>query len=195
MTAMPLLTQLATEYASAKDARGVLDFADQVAGALEIIEAAPVVAQHLREQFRVVLLDEYQDTSVIQTQLLSTIFHDHPVMAVGDPFQSIYGWRGASADNLDAFAASFARTTPVANYSLMISWRNDTAILRAAKVWAAADGRTFVLPDDVKALAQPAWHHRIVLDPEAEFRGITGESIVDRVLAAVIAPQARQAVA
>ncbi|GAA2528447.1 ATP-dependent DNA helicase [Microbacterium mitrae] len=132
MTAMPLLTQLATEYASAKDARGVLDFADQVAGALEIIEAAPVVAQHLREQFRVVLLDEYQDTSVIQTQLLSTIFHDHPVMAVGDPFQSIYGWRGASADNLDAFAASFARTTPVANYSLMISWRNDTAILRAA---------------------------------------------------------------
>ena len=76
-----------------------------------------------------------------------------------------------------------------------VSVRGTMAILRAAKVWAAADGRTFVLPDDVKALAQPAWHHRIVLDPEAEFRGVTGESIVERVLDSVPAPQARQAVA
>ena len=76
-----------------------------------------------------------------------------------------------------------------------VSVRGTMAILRAAKVWAAADGRTFVLPDDVKALAQPAWHHRIVLDPEAEFRGVTGETIVERVLASVPAPQARQAVA
>lgn len=132
LSAMPLLAQLAQEYAAAKDARGVLDFADQVAGALQIIEAAPVVAQNLREQFRVVLLDEYQDTSVIQTQLLSAIFHDHPVMAVGDPFQSIYGWRGASADNLDAFDAAFAREKPAEHYALMISWRNDVAILQAA---------------------------------------------------------------
>ena len=76
-----------------------------------------------------------------------------------------------------------------------VSVRGTMAILRAAKVWAAADGRTFVLPDDVKALAHPAWHHRIVLDPEAEFRGITGESIIERVLTSVPAPQARQAVA
>ncbi|MFT3833384.1 MAG: MoxR family ATPase [Micropruina sp.] len=76
-----------------------------------------------------------------------------------------------------------------------VSVRGTMAILRAAKVWAATEGRTFVLPDDVKALAQAAWHHRIVLDPEAEFRGVTGESIVDRVLASVPAPQARQAVA
>lgn len=66
-----------------------------------------------------------------------------------------------------------------------VSVRGTMAILRAAKVWAAADGRTFVLPDDVKALAHPAWHHRIVLDPEAEFRGITGESIIERVLTSV----------
>jgi MoxR-like ATPase len=76
-----------------------------------------------------------------------------------------------------------------------VSVRGTMAILRAAKVWAASEGRTFVLPDDVKALAQPVWHHRIVLDPEAEFRGTSGETIVARVLADVAAPQARQAVA
>lgn len=129
---LPLIADHAEKYASAKAERGVLDFADQVAGALRIIEVAPTVAEQLREQYRVVLLDEYQDTSVIQTQLLSEIFHDHAVMAVGDPFQSIYGWRGASADNLDAFDAAFARTTEPHHYSLMVSWRNDEDVLRAA---------------------------------------------------------------
>lgn len=76
-----------------------------------------------------------------------------------------------------------------------VSVRGTMAILRAAKVWAASGGRTFVLPDDVKALALPVWHHRIVLDPEAEFRGATGQTIVARVLADVAAPQARQPVA
>lgn len=76
-----------------------------------------------------------------------------------------------------------------------VSVRGTMAILRAAKVWAASEGRTFVLPDDVKALAMPVWHHRIVLDPEAEFRGATGQTIVARVLADVAAPQARQPVA
>ena len=76
-----------------------------------------------------------------------------------------------------------------------VSVRGTMAILRAAKVWAATEGRTFVLPDDVKALALPVWHHRIVLDPEAEFRGATGDSVVSRVLADIAAPQARQPVA
>ncbi|HQY98540.1 MAG TPA: MoxR family ATPase [Propionicimonas sp.] len=82
-----------------------------------------------------------------------------------------------------------------ANARLGVSVRGTMAILRAAKVWAASEGRTYVLPDDVKALAQPVWHHRIVMDPEAEFRGATGETIVARVLAEIPAPQARQSVA
>lgn len=76
-----------------------------------------------------------------------------------------------------------------------VSVRGTMAILRAAKVWAASEGRTFVLPDDVKALALPVWHHRIVMDPEAEFRGATGDTVVARVLADIAAPQARQPVA
>ena len=54
-----------------------------------------------------VLLDEYQDTSVAQRLLLTALFvgvrPGHPVTAVGDPCQAIYGWRGASVGNIDAF--------------------------------------------------------------------------------------------
>ncbi len=57
-----------------------------------------------------VLLDEYQDTSHAQVVLLQSLFGDgHPVTAVGDPCQSIYGWRGASAGTLDRFPAAFPR--------------------------------------------------------------------------------------
>lgn len=132
LSGLPVLAGLIADYATRKKADDTLDFADQVAGALQIVEAAPDVAADLRDQYRVVLLDEYQDTSVIQTDLLAAIFHDCPVMAVGDPQQSIYGWRGASADNLAAFPRAFARTTTASRHSLMISWRNDRGILTAA---------------------------------------------------------------
>lgn len=132
LLALPTLAALVDEYIAEKQRRGVLDFADQVSGAYDIIESAPDVREELREQHRVVLLDEYQDTSVIQTRFLAELFHDSAVMAVGDPHQSIYGWRGASADNLYAFARSFAREREAHDYSLMTSWRNDRRILDIA---------------------------------------------------------------
>ncbi len=132
MSGLPVLAGLVNDYATRKRAEDTLDFADQVAGALEIIERAPEVADQLREQYRVVLLDEYQDTSVIQTRLLAEVFRDSAVMAVGDPNQSIYGWRGASADNLGAFPVAFAKETACGRFSLMVSWRNDLNILTAA---------------------------------------------------------------
>ncbi|MGP6175697.1 ATP-dependent helicase [Microbacterium sp. A196] len=132
LLSLPTLTALVREYNTEKQRRGVLDFADQVSGAFDIVETAPDVREDLREQHRVVLLDEYQDTSVIQTRFLAALFRDQAVMAVGDPHQSIYGWRGASADNLYAFAATFAAEQPAHSYSLMTSWRNDSTILDIA---------------------------------------------------------------
>ena len=132
MSGLPVLAGLVADYAAHKRGEDTLDFADQVSGALEIIESAPEVAERLREQYRVILLDEYQDTSVIQTRLLAAVFRNSAVMAVGDPNQSIYGWRGASADNLGAFPGAFADRTACGRYSLMISWRNDLRILAAA---------------------------------------------------------------
>ena len=113
---------------------GYVEFSDQVSLALSIVRRHGGVAEQLRERYRVVLLDEYQDTNVAQTWLLAELFAGTPVMAVGDPHQSIYGWRGASASNLDDFAQRFtgATGTAVGRYSLSMSWRNGTQILQAA---------------------------------------------------------------
>ncbi|KRA25037.1 ATPase [Microbacterium sp. Root61] len=76
---------------------------------------------------------------------------------------------------------------------LGVSVRGAISMIRIAKVWAAAQGRHFVTPDDIKDLAAAVWTHRIVLDPEAEFSGTTAETVINRVLDSVGAPQARSA--
>lgn len=130
--ALSLLADLAREYAAQKQRLGVLDFSDQVAGALHVVRTHPVVAEEVRERFRVVLLDEYQDTSVAQTDLLAALFAGTAVMAVGDPHQAIYGWRGASAGNLGGFSAAFSPDLPCLQFSLLTSWRNSADVLAAA---------------------------------------------------------------
>ncbi|GAB2760103.1 AAA family ATPase [Sinomonas soli] len=77
---------------------------------------------------------------------------------------------------------------------LGVSVRGAIAMVRATKVWAAAQGRNFVLPDDVKELAAVVWTHRFVMDPEAEFAGVTADRVLDRVLGEVAAPQSRAGV-
>ncbi|WP_307852431.1 ATP-dependent DNA helicase [Glaciihabitans sp. dw_435] len=126
----PLL-DLALQFSAAKASRGFVEYSDQVALALEIVRKVPRVGEELRARHRVVLLDEYQDTSVVQTWLLSELFAGQPVMAVGDPNQSIYGWRGASAANLEGFATQFGNGR-VENFNLTTSWRNGHRILSVA---------------------------------------------------------------
>ncbi|WAZ23989.1 ATP-dependent helicase [Streptomyces cinnabarinus] len=105
------LAELVGRYRSAKRERDLLDFGDQIALSAQLA-GIPEVGRVLRDEFRVVLLDEYQDTSVAQRVLLAGLFGGgtgHPVTAVGDPCQAIYGWRGASVANLDDFPEHFAR--------------------------------------------------------------------------------------
>ncbi|CCK27583.1 ATP-dependent DNA helicase [Streptomyces davaonensis JCM 4913] len=104
------LAELVGRYRAAKRERDLLDFGDQIALSAQLA-GIPEVGRVLRDEFRVVLLDEYQDTSVAQRVLLAGLFGDgtgHPVTAVGDPCQAIYGWRGASVANLDDFPEHFA---------------------------------------------------------------------------------------
>ncbi|MFC9160429.1 ATP-dependent DNA helicase [Streptomyces fungicidicus] len=104
------LADLVLRYRAAKRERDLLDFGDQIALSARLA-ALPEVGRVLRDEFRVVLLDEYQDTSVAQRVLLAGLFGGgtgHPVTAVGDPCQAIYGWRGASVANLDDFPEHFA---------------------------------------------------------------------------------------
>lgn len=128
---LPVLLDLAERFAEAKLRRGFIEYSDQVALALQIVRTMPKVADEFRDRFKVVLLDEYQDTSVVQTWLLSELFAGHPVMAVGDPNQSIYGWRGASAANLESFSAQFGGGEAL-HFTLATSWRNGHGILAVA---------------------------------------------------------------
>ncbi|WP_166845535.1 MoxR family ATPase [Isoptericola sp. BMS4] len=79
-----------------------------------------------------------------------------------------------------------------ADVQVGVSVRGALALVRCMKVWAAAHGRNYVLPDDVKDLLQPVWAHRLVLDAEAEFAGATAQGAVDRLLSDVAAPQERR---
>lgn len=76
---------------------------------------------------------------------------------------------------------------------LGVSVRGAIAMVRLAKVWAAAHGRHYVLPDDIKTLIAPSWQHRLMLDAEAEFAGTTADVVINRVLETIAAPQARTA--
>ena len=74
------------------------------------------------------------------------------------------------------------------NVTLGVSMRGALALARAAKTWALAGGRNFVTPDDVLELAVPVLAHRIIVDPESEFSGVTAEQIVNRILVEVLPP-------
>ncbi|RLP98707.1 ATP-dependent helicase [Micromonospora sp. CV4] len=129
------LLPLVRAYARRKLDFEAMDFADQLARAARVARDHPGVGEIERDRYRVVLLDEYQDTSHAQVVLLNALFGGgHPVTAVGDPCQSIYGWRGASAGTLDRFPTEFARTDgrPAEALGLTTSWRNRPEILRVA---------------------------------------------------------------
>ncbi|WP_104131935.1 ATP-dependent DNA helicase [Cryobacterium sp. M91] len=138
---LPVLAELAARYSSEKRRLGLIEFSDQVALALQVCQKVDAVVDRYRDQYRVVLLDEYQDTSVLQTELLHTLFRNHPVMAVGDPHQSIYGWRGASSANLLGFGRDFntGDFSPAAapTMSLSFTWRNPALVLDAANALVA----------------------------------------------------------
>jgi DNA helicase-2/ATP-dependent DNA helicase PcrA len=125
----PLVAELADIFQKEKKLRSMVDYSDQVALALRAVTEFPETATNLRASFTQVMLDEYQDTSVLQTKLLSTLYANRSVFAVGDPNQSIYGWRGASASNLDEFAADFGSAKI---FSLKTSWRNPIQVLEKA---------------------------------------------------------------
>jgi len=129
------LLPLVQTYTERKKAMEAMDFGDQLRRAATVAKAHTEVADAERDRFKVVLLDEYQDTSQAQVVLLQSLFGGgHPVTAVGDPCQSIYGWRGASAGTLDRFPERFPRVGG-ANADLRwltVSWRNAPQILAVA---------------------------------------------------------------
>ncbi len=125
----------------------VMDFGSQMACAARLSLTVPQVGEQLRSRYRVVLLDEYQDTGYAQRMLLSSLFgggvdEQLALTAVGDPIQSIYGWRGASATNLPRFTTDFPMSdgSPAPVLELSTSWRNPPTTLHVANA-VSADAR------------------------------------------------------
>jgi DNA helicase-2/ATP-dependent DNA helicase PcrA len=147
---VPLLDALHERMRAAK----AMDFGMQMASAARLAMTFPQVGQELRNRYRVVLLDEYQDTGHAQRIALSALFgggrNDRDdglaLTAVGDPIQSIYGWRGASATNLPRFTTDFPRAdgTPAPALELRTSWRNPPRALRVANAISAEARRRSV---------------------------------------------------
>ncbi len=140
------LLGLVAAYRRLKAELGLMDFSDQIELGADLATTQPDVGAAEREKFRVVLLDEYQDTSVAQAIMLSRLFsgpdaaagRGHAVTAVGDPNQAIYGWRGASASNILDFPTMFpAVGGAVPTYPLTVNRRSDRRILEAANRLAA----------------------------------------------------------
>jgi DNA helicase-2/ATP-dependent DNA helicase PcrA len=142
------LLQLVREYRQLKVEMGLVEFADQMAAAVGLVQSHRSIGEVLRREFPVVLLDEYQDTSAAQVSLLRALFSGpavstglgHPVTAVGDEAQAIYEWRGAAAANMRDFVSSFPRVdgTPATQYELSINRRSGARILAVAN---AVSGR------------------------------------------------------
>lgn len=136
------LAELVIRYEELKAELGYVEFADHMAAAARLANEVPAVQEALRDEFAVVLLDEYQDTSAAQARLLRGLFsgaapergRGHAVTAVGDPCQAIYGWRGAAASNILEFAQHFPNSSgePARSYALTVNRRSGQAVLDAA---------------------------------------------------------------
>lgn len=142
-----MILRLSKDFQRLKRAESMADFADFTAYALQLVCRFPSIGERYRRQFRFVFLDEYQDTSTTQAKLIAELFHPHETntshdsnspnashrsvtTAVGDPFQSIYGWRGASPSAFSLFARDFGLTGDPATLSM--THRNKDLVLSLA---------------------------------------------------------------
>ncbi|MEK0371397.1 UvrD-helicase domain-containing protein [Corynebacterium mastitidis] len=136
---LPLVEALRAELAR----RNAATFADHMAVAARLASEHPSVGATERRRHRVVMLDEYQDTSHSQRVLLRELYGKGAdpgltVNAVGDPMQAIYGWRGATAANLEAFREDFPTPRgPAPKKELTVSFRNPGAVLDLANAVSA----------------------------------------------------------
>lgn len=146
------LLPLVQAYRDRLEELQVMTFGQQMSKAAELVQRHPRVGEDQRRRFRVVMLDEYQDTGHAQRILLRKLFGEGQdprlsVTAVGDPMQSIYMFRGATASNLEKFRVDFPLGSgdPAHKLELTTSWRNPEGVLELANEvagWSMDSGRT-----------------------------------------------------
>jgi len=124
------LAQAYATYCRLTREQGLMDFADQIAIPLEILQKRPHVAQELRKRYQYILVDEFQDTNVAQNKLVQYIAGESGnVMVVGDDDQSIYKFRGAAISNILAFSNTYKDTAQIV---LTENYRSTQQVLDSA---------------------------------------------------------------
>jgi MoxR-like ATPase len=123
----------------------------------------------------------------------STVAELRPAVASAQALQMVALTQHVHVEpSVQSYIVRLARATREASVlRLGVSTRGCLALQRAARTWALAQGRSYVKPDDVKALAEPVLAHRMLLTPEAELRGVTARDILRQTLDAVAPPAAR----
>jgi DNA helicase-2/ATP-dependent DNA helicase PcrA len=129
------LLDAAETFEAEKRRLGLVEYGDLIRLAVQVVEDSPDVARDISGRYDAVVLDEYQDTDPAQRRLLTGLFSGGvPVTAVGDTDQTIYEWRGASAENFAAFPLDFPLPDgdPAPTLPLSENRRSDTIILDLA---------------------------------------------------------------
>lgn len=108
---LPALTQLAAEFTAYKLAHQLLDYDDLLVYTRRLLEEQQEICERLSRTYRYIMVDEYQDTNLIQAQIVRLLASAHNnIMAVGDEAQSIYAFRGANYRNILDFPQQFPGT-------------------------------------------------------------------------------------
>ncbi len=127
--------QLYTAYQEACDRAGLVDFAEILLRAHELLRDNKFVREHYQARFKHILVDEFQDTNNIQYAWLRMMAgRDCHVMIVGDDDQSIYGWRGAKVENIEKFTLEFPSVNTI---RLEQNYRSTKTILEASNTLIA----------------------------------------------------------
>ncbi|KFF31349.1 ATP-dependent DNA helicase [Bifidobacterium bombi] len=167
-----VLLNLVEAYGRRKKELNMAEFSDFTVAAYELVSRFPSISRKVRQQYTHVLLDEYQDTSTTQAELIAALFHPQSrdrvhdvdgglssVNAVGDPFQSIYAWRGASPGAFRLFIKDFGMPSDYRPHALSVTRRNSRVVLQAAnnltrplRLEASCEGASSVREVDVSPL-------------------------------------------
>ncbi|WP_286963503.1 DNA helicase II [Idiomarina sp. UBA3992] len=124
------LKEIYTLYQESCDRAGLVDFAELLLRAHELLRNNRIVREHYQNRFRHILVDEFQDTNAVQYAWLRHLAGNNPsLMVVGDDDQSIYGWRGARIENIQQFQTDYPNAEMI---RLEQNYRSTATILKAA---------------------------------------------------------------
>ncbi len=135
------IVEVGNGYRERKRAANVVDFDDLLVKTLELFHVSPEIATRYQEQFRHILVDEYQDTNHLQSQLIDAFAARHRnIMVVGDDAQSIYSWRGADFRNILEFPNRYPGAVI---YKIETNYRSVPPILNVANAAIRANTEQF----------------------------------------------------